>query len=146
MSAENVEVVRRSIERWSEGDLEGFIEGVDPEIEWRTSGLYPGIEPVYYGHEGFRRFWRDFHEIWQSLSMEIREVVAVGDRVAFSFHFDATGHEGVRAGRDQASVATLRNGLLHRIQNYGTWDEALEALACERPGDEARPEPGFVDS
>lgn len=60
--------------------------------------------------------------------MEIRDAVAEGDRVAFSFHFDATGREGVRAGRDQASVATLRNGLLLRIQNYGTWDEALEAL------------------
>jgi ketosteroid isomerase-like protein len=127
----NVEIVRRSIELWSDGDLEGFMATVDPEIEWRTSGLYPGTEPVYYGHDGFRRFWQDFHEIWQSISMELREVVAEGDQVAFSFHFAATGRDGVRAGRDQASLAELRNGLLVRIQNFGTWEEACEAMEAQ---------------
>ena len=128
MSNENVEIVRRSLERWNEGDLEGFIATVDPEIEWRTSGLYPGIDPAYHGHEGFRKFWRDFHEIWETLSMEMRDVLAEGDRVAFSFHFDAIGRDGVRTGRDQASVGSLRDGLLYRIENYGSWDEAVEAL------------------
>jgi ketosteroid isomerase-like protein len=132
MSSENVEIVRRSLELWSDGDLEGFIAEVDPELEWRTSGIYPGVDPVYYGHEGFRKFWRDFHEIWQTLSMELREVAVAGERVAFSFRFDATGRDGVRTGRDQASVATLRNGLLLRIQNYGTWEEALDAIRSAR--------------
>jgi hypothetical protein len=52
----------------------------------------------------------------------------MGDRVAFSFHFDATGRDGVRAGRDQASLVTIRNGLLLRIENYAGWEEAREAL------------------
>jgi len=134
MSSDNVEIVRRSLERWNDGDLDGFIENVDPEIEWLTSGLYPGVEPAYAGHEGFRKFWRDFHEMWQTLTMELRDVVAIGDQVAFAFHFDATGRDGVRAGRDQASVTTIRNGLLCRIQNYATWDEALEALEDDRRG------------
>ena len=108
--------------------MSGFIEYVDPDIEWRTSGLYPGVDPVYHGHEGFRKFWHDFHEMWHTLTMEMREVVAVDDRVAFAFHFDATGRDGVRAGRDQASVGTIRNGMLARIENYATWDDALEAL------------------
>ena len=132
MSSENVEIVRRSLERWNDGDLEKIIEQVDPEIEWRTSALYPGVDPVYHGHEGFRQVWRDFHEIWQTLTMELRDVVAVDDRVAFAFHFDATGGAGVRAGRDQASLATIRNGLLLRILNYATWDEALAALEVDR--------------
>jgi ketosteroid isomerase-like protein len=134
VSSENVEIVRRSLERWNDGDLEGFILKVDPEIEWRTSALYPGVDAVYYGHEGFRKFWRDFHEMWQTLTMELRDVVAVGDRVAFAFHFDATGRDGVRAGRDQASLTTIRNGLLLRIQNYATWEEALGALEVDRRG------------
>ena len=72
VSEDNVEIVRRSLDRWSNGDLEGFLEGVDPEIEWRTSGIYPDVNPVYYGHEGFRQFWRDFHEVWETLTMELR--------------------------------------------------------------------------
>jgi ketosteroid isomerase-like protein len=131
VSDENIDIVRRSIERWSSGDLEGYMETLDPEIEWRTSGLYPGLEPVYYGHDGFRRFWRDFHEPWETLSMELRDAVSVGDKVVFSFRFEATGRDGVRAGRDQASLVTLQNGLLLRIQNYTSWDEARQALSAE---------------
>jgi hypothetical protein len=61
--------------------------------------------------------------------------------VAFSFHFDATGRDGVRAGSDQASLVTLRNGLLVRIENYASWDEALEALESSRRGAGAKPTP-----
>jgi ketosteroid isomerase-like protein len=126
--SQNVEIVRRSLERWSDGDLEGFLEYMSPELEWRTSGLYPGLEPVYRGHDGFRRFWRDFYEIWETISMEMRDVIAADDRVAFSFLFDATARGGLRTGRDQACVGTIHDGLLVRIENYATWEEALEAL------------------
>ena len=128
MTSRNVEIVRGSLERWSAGDLEGFLAYMSPDLEWRTSGLYPGLEPVYHGHDGFRRFWHDFHETWETISMEMREVVAIEDRVAFSFHFDATGRDGVRAGRDQGCVGTLHDGLLVCIENYASWDEALAAL------------------
>lgn len=131
MPGDNVGIVRQSLERWSDGDLDGFLEAVDPELEWRSSGIYPGVEPVYYGHEGFRRFWRDFREIWDELKMELREVVEAGDQIAFSYHFDAIGRDGVRTGSDQASLGTLRNGLLLRVQNFGSWDEALEALEAQ---------------
>jgi ketosteroid isomerase-like protein len=134
VSSQNIEIVRRLLERWSNGDLEGFIEGVDPELEWRTSGIYPDVDPVYHGHDGFRKFWRDFHETWETLSMELRDTAVAGDQIAFSFHFDATGRDGVRAGRDQASFVTLRNGLLFRIENYASWDEALDALESDRQG------------
>jgi hypothetical protein len=43
----------------------------------------------------------------------------------------------VRAGRDQASLVTLRNDLLFRIENYANWDEALEALEWDRQGSDA---------
>jgi hypothetical protein len=72
--------------------------------------------------------------------MEFRETLVAGDRVAFSFHFDATGRNGVRTGRDQASLATLRNGLLFRIENYASWDEAVEALE-RAPIDPGRAQP-----
>jgi ketosteroid isomerase-like protein len=134
VSGENVEVVRRALELWSNGDLPAFLEALDPQIEWRTSGIYPDVDPVYFGHEGFRKFWRDFYEIWETLSMELRDAVAVGDQVAFSFRFDATGRGGVRAGRDQASVVTLRNGLLVRIENYASWEQALDAIEPRRRG------------
>jgi hypothetical protein len=66
--------------------------------------------------------------------MALGDAVVAGDQIAFSFHFDATGRDGVRAGRDQASLVTVRNGLLLRIENYSSWDEALGALDPHREG------------
>jgi hypothetical protein len=40
----------------------------------------------------------------------------------------------VRAGRDQASLVTLRNSLLVRIENCASWEEALAAIEPHRPG------------
>jgi ketosteroid isomerase-like protein len=33
MSEENVELVRRSFDLWTRGDLEGFLETIDPAIQ-----------------------------------------------------------------------------------------------------------------
>jgi len=141
MASEQIATVRRALSLWSEGDLEGFLAILDPEIEWRTSGLYLGMDPIYRGRDGFRKFWRDFHDLWQRISMELREAVEEGDRLAFSFRFDAIGRDGVRAARDQACVVTVRDGLLVRNENYASWEEALDALRSgrERATAEASP-------
>jgi ketosteroid isomerase-like protein len=37
MSRENVENVRRSFDLWKRGDLEGWLETIDPAIGWDIS-------------------------------------------------------------------------------------------------------------
>ena len=37
MSQESVEVVRRSFELWLRGDLEAWLETIDPDIGWDIS-------------------------------------------------------------------------------------------------------------
>ncbi len=37
MSQENVEIVRRGTEEWLRGNLEGWVETIDFEVEWDIS-------------------------------------------------------------------------------------------------------------
>jgi ketosteroid isomerase-like protein len=58
MSQENVELVRQVYEAWNRGDLEWLLNHTTPDFEFRTVRLFPDLEPVYRGHEGFRHFGR----------------------------------------------------------------------------------------
>ncbi len=57
MSQENVEIVQRALEAWQREDLETWISGFDPSVEWygALERLLEGPESVYRGHEGIRR-------------------------------------------------------------------------------------------
>ena len=46
MSQENVEAVRRGYKSWNTNDLDAFLAGLDPEVEW-----HPSIEPALEGGE-----------------------------------------------------------------------------------------------
>jgi ketosteroid isomerase-like protein len=37
MSQENVEAVQRAFEAWNADDLDAFLAGLDPEVEWHPS-------------------------------------------------------------------------------------------------------------
>src|SRR5262249_40757326 len=128
MSEENVEIVRRGIEAWSRGDLDAVAAVLDPDFEFQTSGVFPGLRPLYRGHDGFRTFTDDFRAPWQSLRVEIARVVDAGDRIVALFTFEAVGRDGVTVQRRAANLFTLREGLAIQIRAYGDWDEALEAV------------------
>jgi ketosteroid isomerase-like protein len=51
VSQENVDNYRRSIALWNSGDLDGLLAlaATEPDSEFRTSGMFPGVERVYRG-------------------------------------------------------------------------------------------------
>jgi ketosteroid isomerase-like protein len=60
MSEENVELVRTGYEAWNRSDLDGVLAVFAPDVELVTTRLFVGLDPVYRGHDGFKKFWRDF--------------------------------------------------------------------------------------
>jgi ketosteroid isomerase-like protein len=100
MSREDVELARRGLEAWSSGDLDAALAFVDPEGEWRTSGLFPGVAPVYQGHEGFKRFWDDFRGLWEEIELVPERLLDHGDRVVVFGRFKARGREGITVERE----------------------------------------------
>ena len=131
ISPGNLELQRLAVEAWSRGDIDGFLALCDPDLEWRTGGGFPDLDPIYRGHEGFRKFERDFRATFESLRLTLVEVRARGDRVAVRATFDALGRDGLRLRSGIAWVTTWRDGLGMRVDVFSEWESALEALGSD---------------
>jgi ketosteroid isomerase-like protein len=128
MSRENVEVVRRIYEALNRGDMDAMLANLHPDVELVRTGVFPGLDPVYRGHDGARRFWQDFRGPWESLSIAVHELRDCGERVLALFTFEARGRDGLELRRQAAQVVTIRDGLTVRGENHGDWATALEAV------------------
>src|SRR5207248_7100071 len=64
VSQENVELVRRALAAFGEGDLEGVLVDLAPDFEFQPSGRFMDTQRVYRGREGMIDFWKTFREAW----------------------------------------------------------------------------------
>jgi ketosteroid isomerase-like protein len=128
LSEQNLELARRAYDAWNRGDVDAVLAVCHPEFEYHASGIFPGLDATYRGHEGFRKFERDFRATWESLSIDIERLEDHGDQVAVLGTFEAHGRDGMSVRRPAANVVTIRDGLAVRIDAYGEWDRALEAI------------------
>jgi ketosteroid isomerase-like protein len=82
-------------EAWNARDFDAVIALIHPDVEWTFAGgaQFPGTDDVYRGHEGVRRFWREFIDPWESIRIEITDTREAEDTlVAFvNFHGVGTG-------------------------------------------------------
>lgn len=130
--AENVEIVRRSVDAWNRGDLEAIVELGDPELEITLAGVFPDLARTYHGHRGFREFWRLFRGASSEISIETKELEAQGDSVFAGTVFHGTGREGVEVERPFYFAFHLRDG---KVAAYETFSEREPArVAAGLPG------------
>ena len=127
MSQENVDAARRWVEDWNRGDVDPWLEAVHRDIEFWTSGVFPGTDPVYRGHADMRRFWNTFREPWESLEIRVDRVREVGDEVLVLGTFEAHARDGMRVERKVGYVSRFVDDLVARVDAYKTWEEALKA-------------------
>jgi hypothetical protein len=62
MSQESIELLKRAFSTYNHGFRSGdtgrFVDLVDPAVEWHAQTA--GMEPVYRGREGVRRWMQEF--------------------------------------------------------------------------------------
>jgi ketosteroid isomerase-like protein len=129
MSQENVEVVRRIQRAFNEGDVEAIVSQLHPAVEWEEQ-LIPGVEQVYRGHEGVRR-WAEliFGQELGSLEAHAEEFTEAGDAVIAATRIEGEGRSsGVRVQMSVHLVLTFKDGKVVRRQVFQSGGEALEAL------------------
>jgi ketosteroid isomerase-like protein len=81
MSQENVEIVRKVVEAWNAGDMDGVRDLHDPEVIVRSAKEWPEPGP-YVGREAAMREFEQNRETWDSDRLEpIGDFVDAGDRV-----------------------------------------------------------------
>jgi ketosteroid isomerase-like protein len=132
MSQENVEVVRRMLQASNDGDIDAIVAECAPTVAWEEQSM-PGVEPVFRGHDGVRRWWAatglGTTEEWRSIEGRLEGVKEADDTVVASVRFEGEGRSsGVRVPMRVHMVATIRNGKVVRRQVFLTLAEALEAV------------------
>jgi uncharacterized protein len=135
MPQDTHQLIRNGLAAWSRGDVDGTVANFAPDIEFATSGVYPGLEPVYRGHAGFRRFWHDFRETWEIMKVEIERIIDVGEGEAVvAAHFRAAGRDGIPVERPVGMTFKMKDGVITQIRNFGSGEEALRAAGVAPPG------------
>jgi len=90
MSQENVELVHQTIEAFNRRDLDAFLALTDPGIEFTPHVVV--MEGGYQGHDGVRRWWQDFLQVFPDWHAEVMEVRDLGDTTLTALRL--AGHGG----------------------------------------------------
>ncbi len=130
MSQENVEIVRRLLEAYRQGDHAiGLKLGVfDPDVEFSFDW---GVDHVSVkGIEAMTRAWLDQLKSWAEYRTgEIDDLVAVGDHVAAAYKIHGRGkHSQVEVEMPVAAAYSFREGRVIRLALTETLQQALEAV------------------
>jgi ketosteroid isomerase-like protein len=131
MSEENVEIVRRLYDADERADLATVYSILDEEIEWDMArGPYAelGLDAIYRGHEGVRKFWREWFSVWGRVEFSYDEFIDAGEKVLVVLRQRMRGKlSGIELSMDSYVQAwTLSEGKVVRMEFFPTREEALE--------------------
>ena len=129
MSQENVEIVRRGIDAYNRGDLDGVLENWAPDavVDWsRSRGFDAG---VFRGHDAIRAHWQRLLESFDEVRVEVVdpiEDVEDGLLVVENLGY-LRGRDGIEVQTRSALLVTIRDGQTASFTLYQTKQEALDA-------------------
>jgi ketosteroid isomerase-like protein len=126
--SENVELVRRAVDAYNRGDVDGILEVWSPDAVWDWSNSRGFDAGIFRGHDEIRAFWRRFPAAFEEIRLELVDVVEVDEGLLIVenvAHF--RGRDGVRVLARSAWLVTIRDGQQTSLTLYQTKEEALEA-------------------
>ena len=113
-------------------EFESLLPVYHPDVEvhspkeWVELGDF---DPVYRGHEGLLRFYRQWADAWADNWAEPQELIDLGDRLLLLGEIQARGGaSGIEVGRRYAMLWHIRRGKVAREQVFNHPAEALEAV------------------
>ncbi len=78
MASEAVELVSRGYHAYESDGIEGILEFLDPEVEWRNPPDSP-IAGVFHGHDGVREWARLTEQVFAELHFQPDELIETPD-------------------------------------------------------------------
>jgi ketosteroid isomerase-like protein len=124
-----VQLVHEIIGALNRGDVDGMLERMHPDFEWRPLESSPVAGGVYRGHEQVRRYVEDWLGTFEDLRIELEEPTEVGDHVVAVVHGRARGRaSGVELNNRFCQVWRLRDGLALGMDEYASRELALAEL------------------
>ena len=133
MSRENVEIVRRVMQRYAEQDIDAALGDMDPRVEFDWSNSDAPDSGVYTGHAGVRAFLEVRDDALEERRLDFVQVIAPApDTVVYTARMRERGRaSGVEVTTQIALVWRLRDRKIFHLTVYQTRDEALKAVGLE---------------
>jgi uncharacterized protein len=127
----NVDAIRRSIDAYNGGDLDGLVAMAHPEIEWEVAPEHPAAT-THRGIDAVREYHEDWRNTLHGLRIDLRSVAASGDRVLTVCGLRGEGAEsGADVEVEIAVLTTFRNGRAIRVEEFLDPNEAMRALESD---------------
>ena len=127
MSNENAELIRRAYRAYANGDLDGMLALVDPDLQWTY--LDPALEHPTpqdcHGRQELEQVLRHWAE--HGLRAELEEVTSAGELVMVGVWTPGVdAHHGWRGDNRAYSVFTPRGGRIVALRDCRDRQEALQ--------------------
>jgi ketosteroid isomerase-like protein len=137
MSTENVEIVRELMALWERARENGEppphtnLLAPDFEIDMSRRVFNPA---VYRGIDGLARLNEEIRDVWEEFRNVSEQFIDAGDRVVVIVTSHARGRgSGVELEtRTYATICTLRDGQVTRVEVGVDPNEALKAVGLEK--------------
>jgi ketosteroid isomerase-like protein len=135
MSEENIDLHRRQVRLFNASDVEAFIAGLDPGVVYHSVITVPG-GTAYRGHDGVRRYFKDFEDAWgDEFRAEPEAFFDLGDRTLMFYVVRGRGQQsGADVEMPGAQVCTWRDGLMVYGKTYLAREDALRDLGVSADG------------
>ena len=124
----HADAFRAVMEAVAERDLERLIELTDPGVEWQS---FFAIAGEYHGHEGLREYVRDLEETWETIDVQVDEVLTAGS-IAVGvgrIHYRGRG-SGVETEATAGWVFKFRDGRVVLFRAFSDPEQVLEAVGA----------------
>ena len=132
MSQENVEIVRRGYDLFSQGDFEGVTDLISDDAELPDGGglgLGDSAAGARRGPDGFIQGSQDALDAFEDYRVEPQEFIDAGDAVVVPVRVSGRGRgSGATLEVRLVHLWVLRDGKAIRNEIYRTVAEALEAV------------------
>jgi ketosteroid isomerase-like protein len=137
---QNVEFHRCAVKAFNARDTEAFIACLDPSVEYHSAITVPG-GAVYHGHDGVRRYFRDFGDAWaDEFRVEAEAFYDLGEHTLMFYSVHGRGQQsGAEVAMPGAQLCRWRGGLMvygkayvdrgEALRDLGLSEDALEPIA-----------------
>lgn len=129
----NLEIVRAAMDAWGRGDWDEALMNVSGDFEFDNANTQGEWRGVHRGPDQTKHMWARFVEPWESVDLQIDEVIEAGDRVVTVINGQFLGRDGIEVRTRQAWCWTFRDGKLTRVLASNDWADAFETAGLPPP-------------
>jgi ketosteroid isomerase-like protein len=130
MSKDLLDKIKIGHEGFNLGDLSEAKKNIADDVEWSTTGIWPGLDGTYRGPEAMDDWMRILQAEWSSFQVSLDEVIQdAGNAIVVAERLSGRGREsGIEVEMQVFSVYWSEGGKIVKRRSFRTREEALAEL------------------